>query len=759
MIGQVIGGYEIIEVLGRGGMGVVFKAMDTSLEKTVALKALHPAQAQDEQFLARFKSEARTLGRLQHPHIVNVFAFRHVEPHLFIVMEYVGGGSLSELISARGALPWKEALPIIRQTLEAMSYAHQAHVVHRDIKPRNILLTEAGAVKVTDFGLAKIQGGTSDSKALTRTGFTGGTLYYMPPEQLEGLHRVDHRSDVYSLGMTFYELLAGRVPFNKNISEFKILKSIDTHDFPPIDQVVSGLPEPLVRLVTKALEHEQEDRFQRVDEMLEALKDGALAPTSAPFSQTIAPSPLAATRVINRPLPFPEEPHEQSKGDSSSLLKSLKSLWKSSSGSWRVGRGDAKEAEPVAVEDDRRASASAGVDSSADATAILATPYQPSKLPVASGASPAAASAPAKRPARSAPRPGAPRADRRTEQAAVSSRWARPILAVSVLAALLAVGFWLNSVRSPEAQAPGGPGPASLSIRTLPADATVYLDGRRIGTTPLASYEVAAGAGAIRIEKDGFAPFDTSITLLGGEAPSFTFALASASVASSDAGDDTDEAAPPALGTAALVSEPSGAEVWLDGRRVGTTPFTVRDLQPGTHRFVLRSEGYEDYAAPVRIEAAREARVTATLTALRGTLRVLVRPFGDIYIDGDVKGRATNAPHVEEVEAGTHRVRAVHPALGTWEKDVVVRGNAQEEVLFNFNQEYRVLVTSNPSNAEIIVDGQAVGRNTPSQVPLRPGRHSIEVRKEGFRMAGSPQTITLERDMTDTPMSFQLRQP
>src|SRR5690606_2970200 len=207
LIGQTVDTYEIVEILGRGGMGVVYRAVDTSLDRGVALKMLHGHLVEDERFLLRFVAEANALGRLQHPNIVNVYALRHVEPYLFLVMEYVDGGSLHELLERRGALPWTEALPIMRQALRGIAYAHGQGILHRDVKPSNLLLSRYGEVKLADLGLARIQE-TADQLGLTRTGFTGGTLHYMPPEQLEGLRHVDARGDLYALGMTFYKMLA-----------------------------------------------------------------------------------------------------------------------------------------------------------------------------------------------------------------------------------------------------------------------------------------------------------------------------------------------------------------------------------------------------------------------------------------------------------------------------------------------------------------------------------------------------------------------
>jgi len=271
MIGTVVDNYLVQEVLGRGGMGIVYKAVDMSLDKVVALKVMDSGLNQDDHFLQRFKVEARALGRLQHPHIVNVLAFRYVEPHLLMVTEYIEGGTLKARISQGGPLPWQTAVPMMRQALSAIDYAHRQRIIHRDIKPANILLTRTSAVKITDFGLAKIQAAQGPGRSATRTDFTAGTLCYMSPEQLEGLSKVDHRGDIYALGMTFYEMLAGTTPFHRRASDFAIQQAIYTHDFPALDQLNKEVPAPLVRIVMKAIEREPADRYPSAHAMLEVL--------------------------------------------------------------------------------------------------------------------------------------------------------------------------------------------------------------------------------------------------------------------------------------------------------------------------------------------------------------------------------------------------------------------------------------------------------------------------------------------------------
>lgn len=269
IVGQVIDNYKIIEVIGRGGMGVVFKALDLNLEKTVALKMIDPFVAQDENFLKRFKTEAKALARLDNRNIVNVYALRETEHGLFMVMEYVPALTISEWLREKSRFSVKETIDITSQILNAIEHAHKIGVIHRDIKPNNILLREDGNVKVMDFGLAKVAQDHGSQATVTHT--AAGTLYYMSPEQIKGLKNVDKRSDIYSIGMTIYEMLAGRVPFEKTDSEFSIQKQIVDGEIPSPLQYNPNIPRELVKFVIKAIDKNPEKRFQNIAEMKTAL--------------------------------------------------------------------------------------------------------------------------------------------------------------------------------------------------------------------------------------------------------------------------------------------------------------------------------------------------------------------------------------------------------------------------------------------------------------------------------------------------------
>jgi len=269
IIGKVVDNYKIIEVIGRGGMGVVFKAMDLNLEKTVALKMIDPFLARDENFLKRFKTEAKALAKLDNRNIVNVYALRETELGLFMVMEYVQAKTISEWLREKGKFSINETLDITRQILNAIGHAHKIGVIHRDIKPNNILLCENGDVKVMDFGLAKVAQEHGSQSTVTYA--AAGTLYYMPPEQIKGLKNVDYRSDIYSIGMTIYEMLAGRTPFEKSESEFAIQKQIVDGKIPSPIKYNPAIPKDFENFIMKVIDKNADNRFQTISEMNDTL--------------------------------------------------------------------------------------------------------------------------------------------------------------------------------------------------------------------------------------------------------------------------------------------------------------------------------------------------------------------------------------------------------------------------------------------------------------------------------------------------------
>lgn len=262
MIDRVLGNsYRIVEKVGEGGMGAVYRAVDLMLERDVAIKAIRPELAREAEIVERFRSEARTLARVSHPAIATIYSFFEDGGELFLAMEFVRGQSLARVLETEGALPWDRAVRVLSSALEGIAEAHRAGIIHRDLKPDNLMITEAGTVKVMDFGIARVTG----SGHLTRTGLLVGTLRYMAPEQIQG-EEADHRSDIYALGAVLYQMLTGRPPFQGK-SDYAILKAQMEEMPPPPGTIVPNLPGWLDQAVLRALAKRPAERFQGVDEM------------------------------------------------------------------------------------------------------------------------------------------------------------------------------------------------------------------------------------------------------------------------------------------------------------------------------------------------------------------------------------------------------------------------------------------------------------------------------------------------------------
>jgi len=282
--------YEVIEELGRGGMGVVYKAKDTKLKRTVALKFLSPELTRDKEAKERFVHEAQAASALDHPNICTVYEIDEDQGQMFIAMAYIEGQSLREKAKA-GPLKLDDALGIAIQVGQGMHEAHEKEVVHRDIKSANVMVTAKGQAKIMDFGVAKLAGQTR----FTRTGATMGTAAYMSPEQARG-EKVDYRTDIWSLGVVLYEMVIGQLPF-KGDHEQAVMYSILNEEPEPMTGLRTGVPMELERIVSKALTKDSAARYQHADDLLVDLR--LLRDNIAAFLK----SPIVKVPAISKPQP------------------------------------------------------------------------------------------------------------------------------------------------------------------------------------------------------------------------------------------------------------------------------------------------------------------------------------------------------------------------------------------------------------------------------------------------------------------------
>src|SRR6266481_5304715 len=254
MIGQRISHYKILEKLGEGGMGVVYKAEDTKLDRFVALKFLPPHLNASEQDKARFTQEAKAASAINHPNICTIYSIEEHEGQMFIVMEFVDGKTLRDFVGAfhETPRPMNRAVDIGVQIADGLAAAHEKGIVHRDIKPENIMVRKDGIVQIMDFGLAKLRSASSKITRLTKEGSTVGTAGYMSPEQVQG-QDVDHRSDIFSFGVLLFELFTGQLPF-KGVHETALAYEIVNVDASPMSSIKPGLDPALDAIVFECLE-------------------------------------------------------------------------------------------------------------------------------------------------------------------------------------------------------------------------------------------------------------------------------------------------------------------------------------------------------------------------------------------------------------------------------------------------------------------------------------------------------------------------
>lgn len=292
--GKILGSrYEMIQKIGNGGMAIVYKARDIVLNRHIAVKVLRDEFTTDEEFIKRFETEAQSAARLTHPNIVSIYDVGMDNGIYYIVMELIQGKTLKEIIVEEGGpLPWKWSVNVAMQIASALEMAHKNNIIHRDIKPHNIIITEDGVAKVTDFGIAK----AVSNSTITAFGKTIGSVHYFSPEHARGGY-TDAKSDLYSLGVVMYEMVTGKVPFDADTPVSVALKHMQEEAVEP-RTVNPNVPEAVNKIIMKALQKEPVMRYQTATEMLQDLKMSLKNP-SGDFVDESTYDPTAVTQKIS----------------------------------------------------------------------------------------------------------------------------------------------------------------------------------------------------------------------------------------------------------------------------------------------------------------------------------------------------------------------------------------------------------------------------------------------------------------------------
>lgn len=268
-IGKQIGDFLVKAQINKGGMGTLYYAIDTILNREVALKVIHPELARDKDMVKKFKLEAMTQAQMNHPNIITLYCFSKIKNFDVIAMEYIKGISMLELLARKKRLPLETAIHLLKQILRGLNYAHNRHIIHGDIKPGNIMITDENEIKISDFGIAKISGHIESNKTV----FPMGTPVYTSPEHILG-QGLDQRSDLYSLGITFFEMVTGEVPFQvKSDSSIEIERAhLQSHPTKP-STFNPRITLEMEEFTLKSIQKKPEMRFQSAIEMLEILDD------------------------------------------------------------------------------------------------------------------------------------------------------------------------------------------------------------------------------------------------------------------------------------------------------------------------------------------------------------------------------------------------------------------------------------------------------------------------------------------------------
>ncbi|MGD9898674.1 MAG: PEGA domain-containing protein [Calditrichaceae bacterium] len=783
-IGRVLDNYRILESLGQGGMGMVFKALNVKLDKIVAIKILAPGLSMNDNFIKRFQTEARALAKLENRNIVNIYDLRSDNFQWFIVMEFVDGKTLGDLISGRGAFTWDEALRIFKQMLNAIGHAHSAGIIHRDIKPNNVLITENGIVKITDFGLAKDQQYAGN----TQTFASGGTLFYMSPEQVRGLQFTDLRSDIYALGITLYEMLAGKTPFKESHTDFDIRETIVRKEFPPPVTYNPKIPSGLNDIVMKAIAKDPDTRYQSAKELADAIEYFESNFTSRITYDTqnneksrvrdkSAESPgglnyqgAGESDLLSDAINYGKNKHSAGKFAATALIILLLSViafllfpddipwFRSDADTIMVAIDSSPQQSSVFVDgtpigitplnDFKSGSGKLSLRLhkngyfDLDTTITIENNRNSSFL---FNLSPAADVSLNILPADSEIRldgkmvSGEKISELRLTVGEHSLEISHPGYESEVFQFYADVGqnaplsFRLNTKSNSVTEIPKKFG--VLTVTSNPEGAEILINNRLLGKTPYKGDQYPEGEYEVLLRRDGYIDYSQKVMVRSNRSSGFTAALIKKS------------------GSLAINSNPSEAIVSLDGKELKerVTPFTLESVPPGKHRISIKKPGYSEFSGSITVIENQESNFFGELKQLTGDLEVHVKPWGTIYIDGKLMKKETDIKYMVQLPAVKHVVRVIHPSLGVCEKEINIKDKETVKFSVDFNKIVGVSVSAFDSDGkpvwgEIIVDGENTGEMTPKEIKLRVGLHRISVKKEGYVLIGGEKQILVDEE-------------
>jgi serine/threonine-protein kinase len=658
----MIGRYAVRSRIGRGGMGMVYRALDETLQREVALKILTLEGVFDEESRQRFTVEARAAAQLQHPNIVTIFELGEERGVPFIAMELLPGTDLESLMRSGEKLLLAEKLDILAQVCRGLAYAHEHHIVHRDVKPSNIRLLDEGGVKIMDFGIAKL-GATH----LTRAGIVVGTVYYMSPEQVRG-QPLDGRSDIFSAGVVLHELLTGARPF-EGTSATEVLHKILNAPPPGLPQGADPADGQLAAILERALAKTADQRFPGAAAMADALVEAE--------ARLAERAPRASDETVHGRIGAARRALKEGRGEEG--LAALEALVRE---------------HPTSVDARRalRATRRQQAQATGQPTAILDDGFP--ELAATFQVPPTRRAAETVRAEPPAPAGVEGRAGRK-----LGWLW----LGAALVGLAVVAGVLLLLLRG------GGAGTARLRIRSQPPGARVLVDGRDIGVVTDGDVVLDGKRSPVvlTLRKEGYREAQRSVTLPLGDDQPLTVPLT------------------PVESELRVVSEPAGAEVRLDGAPKGVTPLAVPLDRSQAHRLEIALEGYRTRTQALPA-GSRETELAVRLEPAGPPAQVAISSTYpvDVLWNGKTLARGQVSPRVE-LAPGRQTLTLLSSRLSL-KTSVTVEGRAGSVVSLAAPGLGRINIQARPDNCEVLIDGVFVDYPPILDRPIAAGAHRVQ---------------------------------
>ncbi|PID77105.1 MAG: hypothetical protein CSB24_03225 [Deltaproteobacteria bacterium] len=680
--------YEVQREIGRGGMGIVYLARDQVMDIEVALKVVPQELSMDPRAIADLKRETAIAIQLTHPNIMRLHTLATWEGQVYVVMEYVSGGTLAHVLAEKQRLSLAEALPLLKEIGAALDYSHNASpaVIHRDLKPLNILLTKQGRVKVTDYGLARV---LRDSASRISGGDTAGTLSYMAPEQVRG-KGIGRHTDIYALAAICYELLSGTPPFHTGDLRWQIINE----DAEPI----ADQPDSVNRALLAGLAKDKENRPASAAEFVKMLTSNNLEPCknrpalnqsrrsnrprrsrrlskrrTAKLNRKWLPVLIAGIMVLAG-LGY----DVYSNGSLRSLIMQASELTAANEPIEEMTYADEREADIIPAEQEDNQESTYG---SLNLTSVPsgATVYLDGKM---AGTTPYHASQ-------------ILNGTRTIELNLEGYKSVKKEIEI-IASAANEHEINLNSIYG------------SLNLTSVPSGATVYLDGKMAGTTPYHAPQILNGTRTIELNLEGYEPVKKEIEILASTINKHEINLGSI------------------YGSLNLTSVPSGATVYLDGEKAGTTPYHAPQILNGTRTIELRLEGYEPVKKEIEIISSTLQEQKIKLASIYGSLKITSVPSGaTIYVDGKEAGKTPY--YSSQILKGTRTIELYHKGYEPVKGEIDILSSTLQKREINMVSIFgRLNVTSVPEGATVYVNGKNVGQ-TPYNEEVVAGEISVSV--------------------------------